>query len=65
MVDDVKISFDPYSNYDDLCECLVFFVNRTWVLRGTNEPCNLLLEDIGFKEKPDSNKSVKIHNLRG
>ena len=65
MVDNINVPFDPYSNYDDLCECLVFLVNRTWVLRGQNEPQNLLVPDVCFSQKPSGTNSVQLNNLRG
>ena len=65
MVEDPDVNFDPYSNYDDLCEVLVFFVNRGWILRGHNEPVNLLVSDINFFENVNGKKFVELSQLRG
>lgn len=40
--------FNPYKYYDHLLECVVFFLNCTWILRGTKEPQNLLVPDVDF-----------------
>ena len=65
MDNDASVPFDPYSDYDNLCEALVFFVNRSWTLRGKNEPGNLLLTDLNFSKSVDSTNSIELKNLRG
>ena len=65
MDEDDNIDFDPFNNYDHLCECLVFFVNRTWTLRGQNEPGNLLLTDLNFSTSRTGRNSIELKNLRG
>ena len=44
---------------------LVFFVNRGWILRGHNEPVNLLVSDINFFENVNGKKFVELSQLRG
>ena len=44
---------------------MLFFLNRTWVLRGNNEPSKLLASDVNFSLNVDGVKYVELLNLRG
>ena len=65
MIEDPNVNFDPYVDYDDLCKVLVFFTNRAWILRGHNEPVNLIVPDIHFFENVNGKKFVELSHLRG
>ena len=64
MVDNPDIQFNLYANYDDFCEALVFFVNRSWILRRHNEPINLRVPNVHFFESVTGKRMVELSHLR-
>ena len=48
-----------------MCKVLVFFINRGWILRGHNEPVNLIVPDIHFFENVNGKNFVELSHLRG